>query len=229
MTTSRTTHISARHLVALAVLVLAVGCGRDAADRGDTAASSAAATAAPSTIAACRPPTAARGMARDRFLVWARGLTYYATDSMRGRTSNFDASDSVQVQAAQGMDSVSRADLERGCVIARIIARGADADFGIKADTAYVWADSTNPFTATIIPDDGSAGVVYNMDVEPTGGIAPTVTSIPKHICSQCGTSDWCVYPRDEIRLVEEMFVGSANSPGGAGGAIALSAPASSP
>jgi len=227
VTTSRTTHITARPLMAtLAVLVLAGGCGRDAADRGDTAASSAAATAGPSEIAACRPPAPARGMARDRFLVWARGLTYHGTDSMRGRTSNFDAGDSVQVQAAQGMDTVSRAELARGCVIARIIARGADAAFGIKADTAYVWADSTNPFTATIIPDDGSAGVVYNMDVEPT---APTTTSIPKHICSQCGTSDWCVYPRDEIRLGEEMFVGSAATPGDAGGAIALRAFASSP
>jgi hypothetical protein len=211
------------------VLVLAGACEKDAADRSETAATSSAATAGPGAIAACLPPTPARGMARDRFLAWARGLTYHGTDSMRGRTSNFDASDSVQVQVAQGMDSVSRADLERGCVIARIIARGADAAFGIKADTAYVWADSTNPFTATIIPDDGSAGVVYNMDVEPTGGIAPTTTSIPKHICSQCGTNDWCVYPRDEVRLTEEMFVGSAATPGGVGGAIALNASASSP
>ena len=165
-------------------------------------------------------------MARDRFLEWARAVSYHGTDSTRGRVSNFDPSDSVQVQVALGMDTVSRTTLERGCVIARIIARGADAEFGIRADTAYVWADSTNPFTATIIPDDGSAGVVYNMDVEPT---APTTTSIPKHICSQCGTSDWCVYPRDEVRLGEEMFVGSAATPGGVGRAIALRAFSSSP
>jgi hypothetical protein len=204
------------------VLVLAVGCEKDAADRGDTAAISAAANA-------CQPPAPVRGMARDRFLEWAREVSYYGTDSTRGRVSSFDPGDSVQVQVSQGMDTVSRTTLARGCVIARIIARGADAAFGIKADTAYVWADSTNPFTATIIPDDGSAGVVYNMDVEPTGGIAPTTTSVPKHICSQCGTNDWCVYPRDEVRLTEEMFVGSAATPGGVGGAIALNASASSP
>lgn len=219
MTTSRTTHITTRPLVALAVLVLAVGCEKGAGDRADTAAISAAANA-------CQPPAPVRGMARDRFLEWARDVRYYGTDSTRGRVSDFDPSDSVQVHVSHGMDTVSRATLARGCVIARIIARGADADFGIKADTAYVWADSTNPFTATIIPDDGSAGVVYNMDVELT---APTTTSIPKHICSQCGTSDWCVYPRDESRLGEEMFLGSAATAGGVGGAMALNASASSP
>src|SRR5688572_22947261 len=216
-------------MATLAVLVLAGGCGRDAADRGDTAASSAAATAGPSEIAACRPPAPARGMARDRFLVWARGLTYHGTDSMRGRTSNFDAGDSVQVQAAQGMDTVSRAELARGCVIARIISLGADAAFGIKADTAYVWADSTNPYTATIVPDDGSAGVIYNMDVVTTGGTPPTATAVPRHICSECGRNDWCVYPRDEIRMVDEAMIGSRLLPDIGGSAVAMGVGASPP
>lgn len=226
MTRSQRIPVNARSFVALAVVVLVGGaCGREPRDAATTGSTASAVTSSPSAIAACNPPAAVRGMERDRFIAWARGLGYHAPDPARGRASDFDASANVQVHAAQGMDTVPRADLARGCVIARIISQAADAAFGIKADTAYVWADSTNPFTATIVPDDGSAGVTYNMDVLDTGGTPPTVTAVPKHICSECGRTDWCVYPRDEIRLTDEAVIGRGPGPETAGSALALRSP----
>ena len=229
MTHSPRPLLTARVLLASSLIVIVGSCGRCADDGGTTSGGSATDTLPPSAIEACRPPATVRGMARDRFIAWARGLDYHPADSGRGMARNFDASHNVQVQAAQGMDTVSRADLARGCLIARIISLGADAAFGIKADTAYVWADSTNPYTATIVPDDGSAGVIYNMDVVTTGGTPPTTTTVPRHICSECGRNDWCVYPRDEIRMVDEAMIGSRLLPDIGGSAVAMGVGASPP
>lgn len=226
MTRSQRIPVNGRSLVALAAVVLVGGaCAREPRDAATTGGTASAITSSPSAIAACNPPRTASGIERDRFIAWARGLGYHAPDPSRGRASAFDSSANVQVHAAHGMDTVPRADLERGCVIARIISQAADADFGIKADTAYVWADSTNPFTATIVPDDGSAGVTYNMDVDDTGGTPPTVTTVPKHVCSECGRTDWCVYPRDEIRVIDEAVIGRGPVPETAGSALALRPP----
>ena len=215
-------------ILRLAILLATVqGCERGTGDR--TASTSSTATASTSAIAACQHRDSVRSMSRDRFIDWARGLSYHGADATRGTAEAFDAADSVRVEAAQGMDTVSRAELARGCVIARIIASGSDAGFGIKADTSYVWADSTNSFTATIVPDDGTSGVVYNMAVDSTGGTAPTTTTIPKHVCSECGRNDWCVYPRDEIRLIDEALIGSADVHRHGEGTMALASRAVSP
>jgi hypothetical protein len=110
------------------------------------------------------------------------------------------------VEAAFGMDTVSRDQIRSGCLIARISSTGADTAFGIRPGIAYVWADSTNPFSATIVPDDGSTGFTYNLGIEPEPPVAATAPA--KHICSECGRTDWCVYAQDGVRLPEAMFGG---------------------
>jgi hypothetical protein len=124
----------------------------------------------------------------------------------------------IQVFAIQGIDSVSRATLAAGCVIARIVNTSGDTTV-VKRGTWYVWADSTNPLTATAISESGPTDLQYQMAVVPEAEKDAAIFS-PRHICSECA-GDWCVYPRDGNYQQIDIF-----APTGTGGGAAADGPA---
>jgi hypothetical protein len=94
------------------------------------------------------------------------------------------------------MQQATRADLQDGCLIARVHATTAYPSLGLASGWNFVWADSTNPYTAVIVPEDATAPVTQvNLGLFPNEPATGDVAA-PRYICSDCG-QDWCVYPRD--------------------------------
>ncbi len=147
-----------------------------------------------------------RRMTRRDFVRWAAAMPYEAVDTLAGRAHGTGAT-GISVHRVRGSDSVTRAQIQDGCLIARIRSTSADAAVGLGAGWTYVWADSTNPYTATLVPEQETAPVTTSELAFLPGDPAPGVIASPRYICSDCG-SDWCVYPKDETRLPPEMFVG---------------------
>ena len=103
------------------------------------------------------------------------------------------------------MERTGRADLADGCLIARVHSATADPGLGLGAGWNYVWADSTNPYTATMVPEqEGVAVTEFRLSLE-NGEPAPGTIASPRYICSDCG-NDWCVYPRDGFRSEPALF-----------------------
>lgn len=155
-------------------------------------------------VAACTPPASAS--TRAGFVTWASRLVYMR-DSARGRLHGFQ--DSAGRVARLEITSPDRSldRVRQGCVIGRIVSNYADSAFGFIVGTTYIWADSSSPNSAQLVPDDGTSDMTgYNLAVVdyPAGKepVAPAGTPA-KHICQECAKSDWCVYPRDVFRVVE--------------------------
>jgi hypothetical protein len=147
-------------------------------------------------------------LTRSQFVAWARGLEYERQDTGRARAYGFDPSAGVRVEASREIgDStrVNRTVLGDGCLIARVFSNRADTSIGLGVGWTFVWADSSSPYTASFVPEDGSPVVGQDMTVDPTAPLPADVAS-PKHICSECGR-DWCVYPTDESRTTPVLFV----------------------
>jgi hypothetical protein len=156
-------------------------------------------------VAACSVSSdSVRRLTRSEFLGWARRLAYESQDTTRAKAYGFDPAAGVRVEAARGMSSATRRDLGDGCLIARVFSNRADTSVGLGVGWTFVWADSSSPYTASFIPEDGSPVVGQNMSIEPSAPSDASVAS-PKHICSQCG-NDWCVYPRDTLRSEPVLF-----------------------
>ena len=167
-----------------------------------------ATTTAAARIEACDISSdSVRRLTRREFIAWGRRLSYDPENRSAGQAYGFAAGADVRVFRARGMDSVTRAQLADGCLIARVFSQTADTVIGLGDGWTYIWADSSSPYSASFVPEDSTAPVVgQNMALD-TSGVAPepTLVQSPRHICSDCGR-DWCVYPRDTLRTDPVLF-----------------------
>lgn len=201
-----------RSLVVAAIAAIITGaCGRDrAASGGDTARTAdSVVSPPPTTIAACAISSdSVRRLTRRQFVMWASRAEYDSSADSTGRAHGSDVA-GIRVHRMRGMDRVTRVELEDGCLIARVHSATAHPALGLGAGWTYVWADSTNPYTATMVPEqEGVAVTEFRLALE-NGEPAPGTVASPKFICSDCG-NDWCVYPRDTFSSEPALF-----SPGG--------------
>lgn len=155
--------------------------------------------------AACNPP--ANANTRAGFVGWASTLRYR---KIHGRWAMNDftrpsPTDSAYVEITSPRRGPR--ELAEGCVIGRIVSTYRDSAFGFIAGRTYIWADSSSPNSIHLVPDDGTSEMIgYNLATEPyVEDTDPTISAgtPSKHICEQCGRSDWCVYPRDTLRTIE--------------------------
>ena len=201
-------------LASVLILALAVtlSCSReeDTGTTGDRVDPDVAAFLDDSALAnaSCNPPDTAN--TRARFVSWARGLEYRKIPR-KARFRGFTPPSSTDSVYAE-ITSTARGprELARGCVIGRIVSTYRDSAFGFIAGTTYIWADSSSPNSVHLVPEDGTTEMIgYNLATAPyvEGGDEPTIQAgtPSKHVCEQCGRNDWCVYPRDETRVVEPL------------------------
>lgn len=166
-------------------------------------------TTTDSELAACSiTRDSLRRMTRSGFRAWAGRLQYHDPDTSRGAA--YDRG--IQVSAVQGINEVNRATLAAGCVIARIVNTTGDTTI-VRRGTWYVWADSTNPLTATAISESGPTDLQYQMAIVPESEKNAVVFS-PRHVCSEC-SGDWCVYPRDGTLTETDIFAPAGTGGGG--------------
>ena len=145
-----------------------------------------------------------RRLTRAEFVAWAGGIPFDSADVSYGQAHG-SATAGITVLRAQDMDRATRLHLADGCLIAKIRSTTADPTLGLAAGWTYIWADSTNPFTATAVPEDPSAPLTaFEMSLT-AGEPAPGTVASPRYVCSDCG-NDWCVYPRDGTRLEPALF-----------------------
>jgi hypothetical protein len=136
--------------------------------------------------------------------MWASRIDYDSADNSWGREHNAGIP-GIRVHRMRGMDRVTRAELQDGCLIARVRSPSAYPALGLGAGWTYVWADSTNPYTATMVPEqEGAAVTEFRLSLE-SGEPAPGTIAAPRYICSDCG-NDWCVYPRDTFSSEPALF-----------------------
>lgn len=169
-------------------------------------------------VAACTPRTftsgsnpacglssdSVRRLTRAQFLSWASRVQFDSTAPVWGRPHGAGTT-GISVYRASDMERTDRSNLADGCVIARIRSATADANLGLGAGWTYVWADSTNPYTATMVPEqEGVAVTEFRLTLE-SGEPDPGTIASPRYICSDCG-NDWCVYPRDGLRSEPALF-----------------------
>ena len=160
----------------------------------------------PLRIAACDVSSeSVRRMTRRAFIGWARTLAYDLEDRSAAQAYGFAPAAEVRVYRARGMDRVTPAEIQDGCVVARVFARQADPRIGLGRGWTYIWADSSSPYSASFVPEDATAPVVgQNMALAPAPPDPSTLTTT-RHICSDCGR-DWCVYPRDTLSAEPVQF-----------------------
>ena len=199
-----------RSLIVAAVAAIIIGaCARERpAPGGDTVRS---ADTGPTTIAACAISSdSVRRLTRRQFVTWASRIEYDSSADIAGRTHDPSIAGDpgiagIRVHRMRGMDRVSRAELEDGCLIARVRSPSAYPALGLGAGWTYVWADSTNPYTATMVPEQEGAPVTeFRLSLEAEEPAVGTIAS-PRYICSDCG-NDWCVYPRDTFSSQPALF-----------------------
>lgn len=155
--------------------------------------------------ASCTPPATAN--TRAGFASWASRLRYMHIP-WKARLRNFTPPSGGNVRVEITSPARGRRELAEGCVIGRIVSTYRDSAFGFIAGTTYIWADSSSPNGVHLVPEDTTSEMIgYNLTTAPyvEGSDEPSVQSVSKHICEQCGRNDWCVYPRDEIRVVEPL------------------------
>lgn len=183
------------------VALLGIACKKNRETAGNTTA-----VAGPEPAACSISRDSLRRMTRSGFRTWASRLQYHDADTSRGAA--YDRG--IQVFAVQGINEASRATLAAGCVIARIVNTTGDTTI-VRRGTWFVWADSTNPLTATAISESGPTDLQYQMAIVPESEKNAAVLS-PRHVCSEC-SGDWCVYPRDGTLTETDIF-----APAGGGG-----------
>ena len=153
---------------------------------------------------ACRPPASAS--TRAGFIAWARRLSYRHIPD-KATLHNFEGpAGGARVEITS--PARGRRELAQGCVIGRIISTYRDSAFGFIAGTTYIWADSSSPHSVHLVPDDANSEMIgYNLTPEPMVNDQEPVAAgaLPKHVCEQCGRTDWCVYPTDSLRVVEPL------------------------
>ena len=203
-----------RLLVVAAFAVIITGaCGPGPAPGGDTAGTAGSTPSptptplpGPSPIAACAISSdSVRRLTRRQFVTWASRVEY--DDSTADSTGRAHGSGipGIRVHRMRGMDRVTRPDIEDGCLIARVHTNTAYPALGLGRGWTYVWADSTNPYTATMVPEqEGVAVTEFRLSLE-SGEPAPGTIASPRYICSDCG-NDWCVYPRDTFSSEPALF-----------------------
>ena len=195
-------------LPSLFVMAIAMDACKERGDRtartdttGDTSASSS--TLRPPLAACALSSDSVRRITRQEFVRWAATLEYDSTLDSLGRPHG-KGTDGIRVYRTRDMraDTVPLAD---GCVISRIRSATADRTLGLGAGWTYVWADSSNPLTVVMVPEDEKTSLtefsLSKMPAEPTEGSL----TVSKYICSDCGR-DWCVYPTDTLRSTPELF-----------------------
>lgn len=201
-----------RFLVVAAVAATITGaCRREkAAPGGDTPRAVDTGGALPRPIAACAISSdSVRRLNRRDFVTWASRIEYDSVADTMGRAHDPAAAAGIRVHRTRGMDRVTRPDIEDGCLIARVHTNTAYPALGLGRGWTYVWADSTNPYTATMVPaEEGAPVTEFRLSLEPQEPAPGTIAS-PRYICSDCG-NDWCVYPRDTFSSEPALF-----SPGG--------------
>ena len=206
---SRTLSLALPSLVTAAVIAMVGIACRDGDDRGTTADSPAATgseTLPPDTaIAACAISSDSVGrLTRREFTGWAERVGYDEPADTLGQPHG-SATANIRVHRARGMNRVTRAHLSDGCLIARVRSTTAIPSLGLGVGWTYVWADSTNPYTATMVPEDGGTSITqFQMALETSEPETGTVAS-PRYICSDCG-QDWCVYPRNTLSTEPALF-----------------------
>ena len=193
-----------RYLAIGSVLFLGVACGLFTGGRPKW------------TIPGCTISSdSVRRLTRSQFVRWARGIDYDAQVDTQGRVHGSGTA-GISVHRTRNMRQATRADLQDGCLIARVQATTAYPSLGLASGWNFVWADSTNPYTAVIVPEDPTVAVTeVNLGLFPREP-APGEVAAPRYICSDCG-QDWCVYPRDGATLAPALFQsGAALRPPGA-------------
>ncbi|HJU67056.1 MAG TPA: hypothetical protein VJ650_02335 [Gemmatimonadaceae bacterium] len=160
-----------------------------------------------SAAAACDPPPTAG--TRAGFVQWASRLDYREVDSTHARLHGFVVPSGDTLRYEITSPARMESDVRRGCVIGRIISSYADSAFGFADGVTYVWADSSSPDGVQLVPDDGTSSMIsYNLvtvdDPDASEPVAPAGTPT-KHICGECTKSDWCVYPSDTLRVIEQV------------------------
>ena len=217
-------------LVTVAVAAtMAAACGDRTGGTGDSTAAVGSAATGVAIDGCAISSDSIRRLTRRAFVRWARGIDYDPAADSQGRPHGV-ATAGITVHRTRGMNRATREDLEDGCLIARVRSTTADTSLGLGAGWNFVWADSTNPYTAVIVPDDSSVAVTqFEMGLWPSEPDPVTITT-PRYICSDCGR-DWCVYPRSGLSSEPALF-----QPEGTGlrevpvpGPLALGSPARSP
>ena len=158
----------------------------------------------PTTIAACAISSdSVRRLTRRDFVRWAERIDY---DSLADSTGQaHPAIPGIRVYRTRGMHRVTRPEIEDGCLIARVRSPTAYPALGLGRGWTYVWADSINPYTATMVPEqEGVAVTEFQLSLEPNEP-APGTIAAPRYICSDCG-NDWCVYPRSTVSSEPALF-----------------------
>lgn len=195
-------------VVAAVAAILTGACGPDRPDPGgDTLRAADTGAAPPPPIVACAISSdSVRRLNRRDFVTWASRIEYDSVaDTTTGRAHDPAAAAGIRVHRMRGMDRVTRPDIEDGCLIARVHTNTAYPALGLGRGWTYVWADSTNPYTATMVPAEEEAPVTeFRLSLEPEEPAPGTIAS-PRYICSDCG-NDWCVYPRDGLRSEPALF-----------------------
>lgn len=212
-------HLHTRSPVVRSLVVATVGaimtgaCARERpAPGGDTVRTAdTGVSPPPTTIAACAISSdSVRRLTRRQFVMWASRIEYDSSADSTGRTHDPSIAGDpgiagIRVHRMRGMDRVTRAELEDGCLIARVRSPTAYPALGLGRGWTYVWADSTNPYTATMVPEqEGVAVTEFRLSLEPDEPAPGTIAS-PRYICSDCG-NDWCVYPRDTFQSEPALF-----------------------
>lgn len=200
-----------RSLVVASVAAIVTGaCDRErSASSGDTVRTGDSVVPPPpppTPIAACAISSdSVRRLNRRDFVTWASRIEYDSVADTMGRAHDPAAAAGIRVHRTRGMDRVTRPDIEDGCLIARVHTNTAYPALGLGRGWTYVWADSTNPYTATMVPaEEGAPVTEFRLSLRPQEPAAGTVAS-PRYICSECG-NDWCVYPRDTFSSEPALF-----------------------
>ena len=194
--------------VAVVAATIAGACSRERpAPGGDTPRAVDTGVAPPPPIVACAISSdSVRRLNRREFVTWASRVEYDSVaDTATGRAHDPTAAAGIRVHRMRGMDRVTRTDIEDGCLIARVHSNTAYPALGLGRGWTYVWADSTNPYTATMVPaEEGAPVTEFRLSLEPEEPAPGTIAS-PRYICSDCG-NDWCVYPRDTFSSEPALF-----------------------
>lgn len=195
-------------LLSLFVTAVALGTCRDPEDRtartdttGDTGAGP---SVLGSRLAACALSSdSVRRITRRDFVRWAATLEYDSASERLGRPHG-GGTEGIRVYRARDMGA-DRVDLADGCVISRIRSATADRTLGLGAGWTYVWADSSNPLTVVMVPEDEKTSLTeFSLSPMPQEPAEGSMT-LSKYVCSDCGR-DWCVYPSDTLRSTPELF-----------------------
>ena len=195
-------------VVAAAAATITGACDRNRPASGGDTAGTAGSTPSPTptlspgpaAIAACAISSdSVRRLTRRQFVTWASRVEYDSSADSTGRGHGAGIP-GIRVHRMHGMDRVTRADLQDGCLIARVHTTTAYPALGLGAGWTYVWADSINPYTATMVPEqEGGAVTEFRLSLE-SGEPAPGTIASPRYICSGAYAASRASTPRAKAR-----------------------------